>query len=89
MRHEPSGSRPPVQPTADRRCRVCRAAKPADDFPVPDAPGGCCGSCQRRRVVVAHCRHQRTLRQVVRRAEAGYRTLFAQHTPQGGGGDAA
>jgi len=24
MRHEPSGSCPPVQPTADRRCASCR-----------------------------------------------------------------
>jgi hypothetical protein len=29
------------------------------------------------------------VRQVARRAEAGYRALLAQHTSAGGGGDAA
>jgi hypothetical protein len=91
MRHEPSGSLPPVQQTADRRCPSCRAVKPPDDFPaqaVTPAAGGC-ASCRRRSAAVARRHQQRTLRQVARRAEAGYRALLAQHTCQGGGGDAA
>jgi hypothetical protein len=88
MRHEPSGSLPPVQQTADRRCPSCRAVKSLDDFPAQAVtPAGCCASCRRRNAAVA-CRHQkRTLRQVARRAEASYRALLAQH--RGGGGDAA
>jgi hypothetical protein len=87
MRHEPSDSLPPLQPTADQRCPSCRAVKPLDDSPtVPGTPSGSCAPC-RRRAAVARRRHQRALRQVARRAEAGYRALLAQH--RGGGGDAA
>jgi hypothetical protein len=90
MRHEPSDSLPPLQPIADQRCPSCRAVKPQDDFPIgADAPAGCCATCRRRNAVVAHRRQQRALRQVARRAEAGYRTLLTQHTRQGGGEDAA
>jgi hypothetical protein len=86
MPHEPSDSCPPVQPTADRRCPSCRPVKPLDDFSArADAPGGCCMAC-RRRSVVAHRRRQRTLRQVARRAEAGYRAPLTEL--QRGGGDA-
>ena len=89
MRHEPSGSLPPVQQTADRRCPFCRAVKPLDDFPAQAVtPAGCCASCRRRSAAVVRRHRQRTLRQVARRAEAGYRALLAQH-PYGGGGDAA
>jgi hypothetical protein len=86
MRHEPSDSHPSVQPTAGRRCPSCRTARSLDDFSA-GTPGGCCGSCRRRRAVVARRHRQRTLRQVARRAEAGYRALLADL--QGGGGDAA
>jgi hypothetical protein len=90
MPHEPSDSCPPIQPTADRRCPSCRAVKPLDDFPTrADAPAGCRGSCRRRSTTVARRYRQRTLRQLARRAEASYRALLAQHTPAGGGGDAA
>ena len=34
MRHEPSGSLPPVQPVADWRCPACRVVRPLDDFPT-------------------------------------------------------
>ena len=84
MRHEPSDSLPPLQPIADQRCRSCRAFKPLGDFPI-----GCCVLCRRRSAAVADRRRQRTLRQIARRAEAGYRALLAQHTREGGGGDAA
>jgi hypothetical protein len=90
MRHEPSDLCLPIQPITDRRCPACRAVKPLDDFPAqPGMPSGWCVSCRRRRAAVARRRRQRTLRQVARRAEAGYRALLAQHTMQGGGGDAA
>ena len=90
MPHEPSDSRLPVQPTDDRRCLSCRAVKRSDDFPSrAGTPAGCCGSCRRRRAAVARRHRQRALRQVARRAEADYRALLAQHTPQGGGGSAA
>jgi hypothetical protein len=89
MPHEPSRSRRPLQPAADRRCPFCRTVRPLDDFPIPGPPGGCCGSCRRRSAAIARRRRQRALRQVARRAEAGYRALLAQHTRQGVGGDAA
>jgi hypothetical protein len=90
MRHEPSRSRPPLQPTADRRCPSCRAVKPLDAFPArAGTSAGCCAACRRRNAAVARRYQQRTLRLVARRAEAGYRALLAQHTPAGGGGDAA
>jgi hypothetical protein len=95
MPHEPSGSLPPVQPTADRRCPACRAVKSLDDIPtaLPSTSAGCSAPCRRRSVAVARRRRQRILRLVARRAEAGYRALLAQHTHQhtqqrGGGGAA-
>jgi hypothetical protein len=89
MPHEPSESLLPAQPTTDRPCRACRAVKPLDDFPAARAstPAGYCAPCQRRSTAVARHRRQHTLRQVARRAEAGYRALLAEH--RGGGGDAA
>jgi hypothetical protein len=89
MRHEPSDSLPPLQPIADLRCPSCGAVKPLDDFPIrASAPAGCCANCRRRSATVADRCRQRTLRQVARRAEAGYRSLLAQHS-RGDGGDAA
>ena len=88
MRHEPSGPCPSLQPITDQRCPSCRAVKPLDDFPAhAGTPAGCCVLCRRRSAAVADRRRQRTLRQVARRAEAGYRALLAEHL--GGGGDAA
>jgi hypothetical protein len=52
-------------------------------------PAGCCVACRRRSAAVARRRQQQTLRQVAGRAEASYRALLAQHSPQRGGGDAA
>jgi hypothetical protein len=90
MRHEPSDSLPPVQPTAGRRCPSCWTVKPLEDFPAQAGTlGGCCAPCRRRTAAVARRHQQRTLRQVARRAEASYHALLAQHTCQGGGGDAA
>jgi len=90
MPHEPSDSCPPLQPTGDRRCPSCRAVKPAEDFPdSAGTPAGCCGSCRRRRAAVARRYRQRALRQVARRAEAGYHALLAQHASERSGGDAA
>jgi hypothetical protein len=90
MRHEPNGPCPSVQATTDCPCPSCRAVKPEDDFPIgAGAPAGCCATCRRRSATVARRRRQGALRQVTRSAEAGYRALLAQHTPQGGGGDAA
>jgi hypothetical protein len=90
MPHEPSRSCLPVQPTGDRRCPSCGAVKPLDDFPAgAGTPASCCAACQRRRAAVARRHRQRTLRQVARRVEAGYRALLTQHTSERGGGDAA
>jgi hypothetical protein len=90
MLHEPSGPCPPLQPAADQRCPACRAVKSPDDFPGrAGMPAGCCAPCHRRQAAVTRRLRQRTLRQVARRTEAGYRALLAQHTRQGGGGDAA
>jgi hypothetical protein len=88
MPHEPSRSRPPLQP-ADRRCPSCRAVKPPEDFPdrAGTAAGGC-GFCRRRRTAVTRRHRQHTLRRVLRRAEAGYRALLARHGGGGGGGAA-
>jgi hypothetical protein len=88
MRHEPSGSCPPLQLIADRRCPACWTVRPLDDFPAqPGMPAGCWAPCRRRSAAVARRRQQQTLRQVARRVEASYRALLAQH--RGGGGDAA
>ena len=88
MRHEPSDSCRLVQPTGDRRCPVCRAVRPCEDFlDKAGTPTGCCAPCRHRRAAVARRRQQRALRQFVRQAEAGYRTLLAHYW--GGGGDAA
>ena len=90
MRHEPSDSCLPLQPADDRRCPSCQTVKPPDDFtPRAGTPAGCCASCRRRSAAVTRRRRQRAVRQVARRAEASYRALLAQHSPQGGGGDAA
>jgi hypothetical protein len=86
MRHEPSGSRLQVQPAAGQRCPSCRVVRSLDDFSA-GTPGGCCGSCRRRRAAVTRRCQQRTLQQVARRAEASYRALLAEH--RGGSGDAA
>jgi hypothetical protein len=87
MPHEPSDSLALVQPAADWRCPTRQAVKPLDHFPA-GTPAGCCAPCRRRHAAVARRRQQRALRQVARRAEAGYRALLAQHARQGGGGDA-
>jgi hypothetical protein len=88
MRHEPSDSLPPVQPTAGGRCPSCRTVKSLDDFPAQAGTLAGCVACRRRSAAVARRHRQRTLRQVARRAEAGYRALLAEHQG-GGGGDAA
>jgi hypothetical protein len=85
MRHEPSRSCLPVQPTGDLRCPSCRTVEPAEDFLDSAGTPACCCASQRRRTAVARRHRQRTLRQVARRAEAGCRALLAQHE---GGGDA-
>jgi hypothetical protein len=88
MRHEPSDSSSPVQPTAGRRCPSCRVVRSLDDFPAqPGMPTGCCVACRRRSAAVARRRQQRTLLEVAHRIEASYRALLAQQ--QEGGGDAA
>jgi hypothetical protein len=88
MPHEPSGSCPPLQLIADRRCPACWMVRPLDDFPAhPGMPAGCCLACRRRSAAVARRRRQQTLHQVARRVEASYRALLAQH--EEGGGDAA
>jgi hypothetical protein len=89
MRHEPSDLCSQIQPAADRRCAPCQAVKPLNDFSArAGTPAGCCMACRRRSDSVVRRHRQRTLRQVARRAEAGYRALLAQH-PQEGGSDAA
>jgi hypothetical protein len=88
MRHEPSDSLPSLQPIADQRCPSCRAVRPLDDLPAQaGTPAGCCVLCRRRSATVADRRRQRTLRQIARQTEAGYRALLTEHL--GGGGDAA
>ena len=90
MPHEPSDSCPPIQRTVDRRCPACRTVRPLDDFATrTGTPAGCCALCQRRSATVARRHRQRALQQVARRAEASYRALLAQHTPERGGDDAA
>jgi hypothetical protein len=90
MRHEPSGSRLPVQPAPTRRCPACRVAKPSDDFPAWHDPGAdCCAACRRRRAAVARRRDERALRMAAHRGEVSYQALLARHAPGGGGSDAA
>jgi hypothetical protein len=90
MPHEPSDSWLPLQPAADQRCPSCQAVKAVEAFLVSaGTPASCCAFCRRRQDAVARRHRQRTLRQVARHAEAGYRALLAQHTRQGDGLDAA
>jgi hypothetical protein len=84
MRHEPSDSCLPLQPTGGQRCPSCRAVKPAEDFPDrAKTSASCCATCRQRRAVVAYRHRQRTLRRFVRRAEAGYCALLAEHRGDG------
>jgi hypothetical protein len=88
MPHEPSDLCRPIQPAAGRRCPSCQAVKPLDDFPArAGTPAGCCMACRGRNTTVARRHRRRTLRQVARHAEVGYRALLAEL--QGDGGDAA
>lgn len=90
MRHEPSDSCLPVQPAGDRRCPCYRAVKPPEDLlDGAGTPAGCRAPCWHRSAAVARRHRQRTLRQVARRADVGYRALLAQHAREGDGGDAA
>jgi hypothetical protein len=89
MRHEPSGSCLPLQPTADQRCHHRRATQPVDGFHSEVGTPTGTASCQTRSAGVAHRRQQRTLGWVRSRAEAGFRTLLAEYVPQGGGDNAA
>jgi hypothetical protein len=88
MHHEPSGSCLPLQPTADQRCRFRRAAQPLDDLHAQVGTPAGCAPCRNRSAAIARRRQQRTLHQITRRAEAGYRALLAQHPRQEGGDDA-
>jgi hypothetical protein len=88
MHHEPSGSCLALQAAADQRCPACQAVMPLDRIPA-GLPAGCCASCRRRSAAVARRHRQQILRQVARRAEAGYRILLAQQALQSGGDDAA
>jgi hypothetical protein len=88
MRHEPSGICPSLQQSADRRCPSCGAVKPLDDFPADvGTPASCCVPCRHRSAAVAYRHRQRTLRQVARCSEVGYRVLLAEL--RGGRGDGA
>jgi hypothetical protein len=90
MRHEPSGSRPPVQPDPARRCLTCRTARLPDEFPTPTGTrGGCCAACRRHKAAVVRRCNERALRQLTRRQEASYQALLVRYAPRGGGGGAA
>ena len=75
MRHEPSGSCPPVQQTPSKRCPACDQAKPLAEFAT--TPGGrpsCCRDCQRAASRLAS-----------RRRAAAMRLLIAAHPEEWAG----
>jgi hypothetical protein len=75
MRHEPSGSCPPVQQAHRKRCPACGQVKPCADFvTTPSAPSSYCRDCQRA-----------TSRLASRRRAAAIRLLIAAHPEEWAG----
>jgi hypothetical protein len=75
MHVEPTGSYPPVQPPASKRCPACQQVKPCTHFAT--TPGGlsfCCRDCQRA-----------VSRLASRRRAAAMRLLIAAHPEEWAG----
>jgi hypothetical protein len=69
MHVEPTGSCPPVQPPAPKRCPVCKQVKSRSDFPTtPSGASSCCRGCRRAASRLAS-----------RRRAAAMRLLIAAH----------
>jgi hypothetical protein len=68
MRHEPTGSWPPVQQAPSRQCPACGQAKPPTDFPATPASLSSCRDCGRA-----------ASRLTSRRRAAAMRLLIAAH----------
>jgi hypothetical protein len=75
MRHEPTGSYPPVQPPASKRCPACDQVKPLADFST--SAGGLCSYCQ-------DCQRAAS-RLASRRRRAAVRLLIAAHPEEWAG----
>ena len=66
MRVEPTGSCPPVQPPAAKRCPACQQVKPRSDFATtPNGPSIYCRDCQRAVSRLASRRRQAALRLLI------------------------
>jgi hypothetical protein len=68
MHVEPTGSCPPVQPLAAKRCLVCQQVKPCCDFATTPAASSSCRACRRSASRLAS-----------RRRAAAMRLLIAAH----------
>jgi hypothetical protein len=75
MRHEPSGSCPPVQQAPSKHCPACGQAKPLADFQTTE--GGHSASCRACRRTAA--------RLATRRRAAAMRLLIALHPEEWAG----
>jgi hypothetical protein len=75
MHVEPTGSCPPVQPPAPKRCPVCKQVKSRSDFPT--TPSGTSSYCQA-------CRRAAS-RSASRRRAAAMRLLIAAHPEEWAG----
>jgi uncharacterized protein (DUF983 family) len=75
MRHEPSGSWPPVQQARSKQCPACGQTKRPTDFPATPADvSSCCRDCGRAASRLAS-----------RRRAAAIRLLIAAHPEEWAG----
>ena len=75
MRHEPSGSCPPVQQAPAKCCAACGQARPLAEFPTsPAGRSSFCGDC-----------HRAASRLASRRRAAAMRLLIAAHPEESAG----
>jgi hypothetical protein len=97
MHVEPTGSCPPVQPLASKRCLACQQVKPRFEFTTP--PGGAsshCRDCRRAASRLANRRRAVAMRLLIAAHPEEWAGLLAlvsgrrqpaRHAPAGGGVD--
>jgi hypothetical protein len=99
MRHEPSGSCPPVQQAPAKPCAACGQNRPLAEFPTSLAgrPASCCSDCRLAAARLASRRRAAAMRLLVAlhpqewagllALVSGGRHQAASHAPVGGGTD--
>jgi hypothetical protein len=74
MHVEPTGSCPPVQPSASKRCPACQQVKPGSDVATTQSGASYCRDCQRAAARLSS-----------RRRAAAMRLLIAAHPEEWAG----